>query len=42
VNFDLYWLGVNNDTATFTGDFIEKTGPSRESDFFYMAIQYTF
>jgi len=26
----------------FTGDFIEKTGPSRDSNFFYTAIQYTF
>ena len=26
----------------FTGEFIRKTGPSRDSDFFYTAIQYTF
>jgi hypothetical protein len=25
-----------------TGEFIRKTGPSRDSDFFYTAIQYTF
>jgi hypothetical protein len=26
----------------FTGEFIRKTGPSKDSDFFYAAIQYTF
>ena len=26
----------------FPGEFIEKTGPSRGSDFLYGAIQYTF
>jgi hypothetical protein len=26
----------------FTGEFIRKTGPSRDSDFLYGAIQYTF
>ncbi len=26
----------------FTGDFIKETGTSKDSDFFYAAIQYTF
>jgi hypothetical protein len=26
----------------FTGEFIRKTGPSRDSDFLYSALQYTF
>jgi len=26
----------------FTGEFIRKTGPSRDSDFLYCAVQYTF
>jgi hypothetical protein len=37
MNLDVYWLGV-----FFPGEFIEKTGPSRGSDFLYGAIQYTF
>ena len=37
MNLDVYWLGVS-----FPGEFIEKTGPSRGSDFLYGAIQYTF
>jgi hypothetical protein len=27
---------------SFAGEFICKTGPDRDSDFFYAAIQYTF
>lgn len=26
----------------FTGEFINKTGPHKDSDFFYAALQYTF
>jgi hypothetical protein len=29
-------------TDDFTGEFIRKTGPSRDSDFLYSALQYTF
>lgn len=35
-------LGSAGYSHFFAGDFIRKTGPSRDSDFFYAAMQYTF
>jgi hypothetical protein len=37
-----YLLGYGGYSHFFTGDFIRKTRPSKDSDFFYSAIQYTF
>jgi hypothetical protein len=35
-------LGYVGYSRFFTGDFIRKTGPAKDSDFFYAAMQYTF
>jgi hypothetical protein len=37
-----HWLGYAGYSRFFTGEFIRKTGPDKDSDFFYAAIQYTF
>jgi len=29
-------------SRAFTGEFIDKTGKNKDSDFYYVAIQYTF
>jgi hypothetical protein len=29
-------------SRVFAGEFIERTGPDRDSDFYYVAMQYTF
>jgi hypothetical protein len=34
--------GYEGYSRFFVGDFIRETGPSRESDFLYGALQYTF
>ena len=37
------WLAVIAGVALhFTGEFINTTGPHKDSDFFYAALQYTF
>ena len=41
-NFDRHILLYGGYSHFFPGDFIDKTGPSNGSDFFYTAIQYTF
>ena len=41
-NFTRHLLGYGGYSHFFTGEFIRKTGPSKDSDFFYTAIQYTF
>jgi len=41
-NFNRHILAYGGYSHFFTGDFIEKTGRDRDSDFFYVAIQYTF
>jgi hypothetical protein len=41
-NVTRHLLGYGGYSHFFTGDFIRKTGPSKDSDFFYTAIQYTF
>ena len=41
-NFTRHLLGYAGYSHFFTGEFIRKTGPSKDSDFFYTAIQYTF
>jgi len=41
-SFDRHILLYGGYSHFFPGDFIEKTGPSKDSDFFYTAIQYTF
>ena len=38
----LHLLGYGGYSHFFTGEFIRKTGPSKDSDFLYTAIQYTF
>ncbi len=41
-NFDRHLLLYAGYSHFFPGDFIDKTGPSKGSDFVYTAIQYTF
>jgi len=41
-NLTRHWLGYAGYSRFFTGEFIRKTGPDKDSDFFYAAIQYTF
>ena len=41
-NVTRHLLGYGGYSHFFTGDFIRKTGPSKDSNFFYTAIQYTF
>jgi hypothetical protein len=41
-DFTRHLQGYAGYSRFFTGEFIRKTGPSRDSDFFYGAIQYTF
>jgi len=41
-NFNRHILAYGGYSHFFTGDFIEKTGRDNDSDFFYLAIQYTF
>ncbi len=41
-SFSRHILGYGGYSRFFTGDFIEKTGPDKDSNFFYTAIQYTF
>jgi hypothetical protein len=41
-NVTRHLLGYGGYSHFFTGEFIRKTGPSKDSDFFYTAIQYTF
>jgi hypothetical protein len=39
--FTRHLLGYAGYSRFFTGDFLDKTGPSKDSDFFYVALQYT-
>jgi hypothetical protein len=39
--FTRHLLGYAGYSRFFTGEFIDKTGPARDSDFFYVALQYT-
>jgi hypothetical protein len=41
-NFTRHIQGYAGYSHFFTGEFLRKTGPSRDSDFVYAAIQYTF
>jgi hypothetical protein len=41
-NFDRHILAYGGYSHFFTGDFIEKTGSDKDSDYVYVAIQYTF
>jgi Alginate export len=41
-NVTRHLLGYGGYSHFFAGEFIRKTGPSKDSDFFYTAIQYTF
>jgi hypothetical protein len=41
-DFTRHLQGYAGYSRFFTGEFIRKTGPARDSDFFYTAIQYTF
>jgi hypothetical protein len=41
-NFTRHLLGSVGYSHFFPGEFIRKSGPSRDSDFFYSALQYTF
>jgi hypothetical protein len=41
-NFTRHLLGYAGYSHFFTGEFISKTGKDKDSDFFYLAIQYTF
>ena len=40
--FTRHLLGYAGYSHFFTGEFIRKTGPSRDSDFLYGAVQFTF
>jgi len=35
-------LGYAGYSRFFTGEFVRKTGPDKDSDFYYVALQYTF
>lgn len=41
-NFTRHLLGYAGYSRFFAGEFIRKSGPSRDSDFLYGALQYTF
>src|SRR5437867_6316668 len=41
-NFTRHLQGSAGYSHFFTGEFIDKTGKNRDSDFYYVAIQYTF
>jgi len=41
-NMTRHLLGYAGYSHFFTGEFIRKSGPSKDSDFFYTAIEYTF
>jgi hypothetical protein len=41
-NFTRHLLGYVGYSHFFTGEFIRKTGPSRDSDFLYSVLQFTF
>jgi hypothetical protein len=41
-NFTRHLLGYGGYSHFFTGEFINKTGKDKDSDFYYVAIQYTF
>ena len=40
--FTRHVLGYAGYSHFFTGEFIRKTGPDKDSDFLYAALQYTF
>jgi hypothetical protein len=41
-NVTRHLLGYAGYSRFFTGEFISKTGPDKDSDFYYVALQYTF
>ena len=41
-NFTRHLQGYAGYSRFFTGEFITKTGKDKDSDFFYVAMQYTF
>ena len=41
-NFTRHLLGYTGYSHFFAGEFIDQTGPHKDSDFFYLALQYTF
>jgi hypothetical protein len=41
-NFTRHLLGYAGYSHVFTGDFINKPGPHKDSDFYYAAPEYTF
>ena len=41
-NFTRHLLGYAGYSRFFAGEFIDKTGEDKDSDFYYVAIQYTF
>ncbi|OLC42822.1 MAG: hypothetical protein AUH75_03840 [Gemmatimonadetes bacterium 13_1_40CM_4_65_7] len=41
-NFTRHILGYAGYSRFFTGEFLDKTGKDKDSDFYYVAIQYTF
>jgi hypothetical protein len=41
-NFTRHLLGYAGYSHFFTGEFINKTGPHKDSDFYYVALEYTF
>jgi hypothetical protein len=41
-NFTRHLLGYAGYSRFFTGEFINKTGKDKDSDFYYLAVQYTF
>jgi Alginate export len=41
-NLTRHLLGYTGYSHVFAGEFIDKTGPHKDSDFYYVALQYTF
>ena len=41
-NFARHFQGYAGYSRFFTGEFIDKTGQDKDSDFYYVAIQHTF
>jgi len=41
-NFTRHLLGYAGYSHFLTGEFIDKTGKNKDSDFYYVAIQFTF
>jgi len=41
-DFTRHVLGYAGYSRFFAGEFIDKTGPDKDSDFYYVALQYTF